>query len=79
MIEFETRRVISVHEFLKHLGMDENKIERVMYDIHSSDISFGTNPDTLLDVNKMEEFISPHGALMPKEFDAEDIWFSLGC
>lgn len=74
MVYIETRKVVSFKDFLSDIGAD---VETVMDDLNNSDVSFGTNPDTLLDANAVEEFISPYGFKVPAEFDS--VWFSLGC
>ena len=78
MVRIETRRVINFREFLAGIGANP---EEVMQDVNNSNISFGTNPDTLLDVNAVEEFITPYGFKVPAEFDDPEnpVWFSLGC
>jgi hypothetical protein len=78
MVHIEQRKVVNFREFLVGIGADPDLI---MDDVEGSDISFGTNPDTLLDVNAVEEFITPYGFKVPEEFDNPEspVWFSLGC
>ena len=73
-LHIETRKVVSLKAFCQHIGADYYVI---VDDISNSDISFGANPDTLLDANTCEEFLFPHGYTMPEGLD--DVWFSLGC
>ncbi len=81
MVHIETRKVVNFTDFLESIGADRGDQEAIMKDVESSDISFGTNPDTLLDVNTVDEFINPYGFRVPPEFDNPEnpVWFSLGC
>jgi hypothetical protein len=72
----EIRKVVNFREFL-YIFTTQEIVEEIMSDIDSSDISFGNNPDTLLDANTAEEFMAPYGLKISDEFD--DVWFSLGC
>lgn len=81
MVLIEQRKVVNFKEFLGGIGMNPAEIAGVLDDLQNSDVSFGTNPDTLLDVNAVEGLITPYGFKVPEEFDNPEnpVWFSLGC
>lgn len=73
-MNIETRKIVYYRDFCYHLGINAEDLHNA---ICQSEISFGNNPDTLLDANAMESFIAPLGVKLPDNFD--DVWFSLGC
>lgn len=81
MVQIETRRVIAFYDFLEGIGAEQEVIMSIMKDLEASDVSYGANPDTLLDANTVEELITPYGFKVPEEFDNPEnpVWFSLGC
>jgi hypothetical protein len=80
MVQIKTRKVVNFKEFLIGIGMNPAQSAGVLDDLKNSEVSFGTNPDTLLDVNAVEKFITPYGFKVPEEFDNPEnpMWFSLG-
>lgn len=70
----ESRDIVPAYAFCEYIGVDWDKVHDL---ICASPVSFGNNPDTLLDKDCMAEFLKQAGVKNPKL--ETGLWYSLGC